>query len=373
MNLRSSWVAETGQTREDTRLTQIGATTPVNTLEAHSGVLPGSYTGEHRLSGFWLQGGVTMNATLHGGRAVIQGSTGQGVYPVTLPSPQTITFGDGDAQPRVDLVVLRVYDRLYHGGTRNEAVAEIVRGTPGEPNAPATPPLALPLYRVQVPAGASAGAGGINWATAVTDMRTPVVAIGGILPVQGAVRDGAYPGQYQDAGDTLQRWQDFGWVAYPRAIGGIVPSGVTINGSYPGQYRDSPAGVLQRWNGTAWVNQQPAVETETVTTGTTGQPGWTVNWFQARRTRGICTLTAVFTRSGADITANSAGNINDEDVFVLPAGWRPPMDIEAAGCDGFGSGGLLISPNGLVRLRTWSANGLLTAGRNVRVSATFVL
>jgi hypothetical protein len=98
MNLRSSWVADTGQTREDTRLTQMGATTPANPLEVRSGILPGSYDGQYRLAGFWLEGSAgTMTATLHEGRAVIEGGSGHGAYPVTLAEPTTLTFAAGDA------------------------------------------------------------------------------------------------------------------------------------------------------------------------------------------------------------------------------------------------------------------------------------
>ncbi|GHF99774.1 hypothetical protein [Streptomyces hydrogenans] len=52
MNLRSSWTVETGQTREDTRLTQTGVTTLANPVQVRSGVLPGSYDGQYRLAAF---------------------------------------------------------------------------------------------------------------------------------------------------------------------------------------------------------------------------------------------------------------------------------------------------------------------------------
>lgn len=98
MNLRSAWVAETGQTREDTRLTQLGATTPVNPLEVRSGILPGSYDGLYRMSGFWMEGAAgAMSATVHEGRAVIAAGATQGAYPVTLPEPSGLAFTDGDA------------------------------------------------------------------------------------------------------------------------------------------------------------------------------------------------------------------------------------------------------------------------------------
>ncbi|GAA3392143.1 hypothetical protein [Streptomyces roseoviridis] len=253
MNLRSSWVAETGQTREDTRLNQIGATTPVNPVQVRSGILPGSYEGLYRLSGFWTEGTAAMSVTVHEGRAVIQGDISQGVYPVALTTPTVLTFAPGTDQPRIDLIVIKIYDSLYDGQLRQDAKVEILQGAPGTGQRPAVPARCLPLYEVAVPANASAGTGGIPWNTSMTDLRTPVVAIGGILPVEGPVLPGGYPGQYQDAGGALQRWDGGAWVSYPAALGGIVPTSVgNVPGSYVGQYRDSEGGLLQRWDGAAW-------------------------------------------------------------------------------------------------------------------------
>ncbi|MER6527686.1 hypothetical protein [Streptomyces sp. NPDC001508] len=260
MNLRSSWVAETGQTREDTRLTQLGATTPANPLEVRSGILPGSYDGLNRLSGFRLEGAPgAMTAVVHEGRAVIQAGATQGAYPVTLPEPTALTFADGDAaDPRIDLVVLKIYDALYDNSGVTKAALEIVQGAPSAtPVPPAAPAICLPIYQVRVAAGISSGKGGINWSTDATDLRTPTVAVGGILPVYGETGNGAYPGQYRDSGGALQRWDGSAWVPYPSALGGIAPAGAVTTASYTGQYRDSSGGLLQRWNGSAWVSYQP--------------------------------------------------------------------------------------------------------------------
>ncbi|GHJ93064.1 hypothetical protein SNE510_25830 [Streptomyces sp. NE5-10] len=260
MNLRSSWTVETGQTREDTRLTQTGVTTLANPVQVRSGVLPGSYDGQYRLAAFWTFGSAPMTATVSEGRAVIQGEISQGAYPVTLPNSETLTFAPGNAQyGRIDLIVLKIYDGLYDDNQRYEAKLEILQGTPDPtPQVPQVPERCLPLYQVLVPAGASAGNGGIPWATSLTDLRTPVVSLGGILPVEGPVQPGAYPGQYQDAGGALQRWDGGAWVPYSSATGGIVPASAgNVPASYTGQYRDSSGGVLQRWNGTAWRPAHP--------------------------------------------------------------------------------------------------------------------
>ncbi|MFH9741916.1 hypothetical protein ACH4MA_30040 [Streptomyces roseolus] len=281
MNLRSSWTAETGQTREDTRLTQTGVTTLANPVQVRSGILPGSYDGQYRLAAFWTFGSAPMTATVSEGRAVIQGDISQGAYPVTLPNSETLTFAPGHAQyGRIDLIVLRIYDGLYDDNQRYEAKLEILQGTAdASPQAPPVPDRCLPLYEVLVPAGVSAGNGGIPWNTSLKDLRTPVVSLGGILPVEGPVLPGAYPGQYQDAGGALQRWDGGAWVPYPSAIGGIVPnSAASTPASYTGQYRDSTTGVLQRWNGTAWVPAVPG-------------PYYTENTDQGETTSGTYTPT----------------------------------------------------------------------------------
>ncbi len=377
MALRSGWLPPTGQTRVTTRLTALGATTPVNPLASRSGVLPGTADGKYRVGGLWMSGSGPMSATVYAGRAVIQGPNIQGAYPVTLDADTVLSFGDGDPiNPRIDLVVLRVYDDEFDNQARSEAALEVISGEPkAVPTAPGAPALSLPLFSVRVEKQTSAGTGGIAWATAVTDLRTTLVGLGGILPVyNNAGVPGSYPGQYQDNDNAhyLQRWDGNGWVAYPKEIGGVVPSGTLTTGSYTGQFRDN-AGTLQRWNGTSWTNYQPPVEVETTTSGATALSGWTVVSFSGRRSRGLATVLVTVTRNGATINVDGAGNFNDEGLCTLPAGWRPAMDYEASACDGFGNGGGYITPGGQVNLRTWSSNGALVAGRNIRIAATYVL
>lgn len=256
MTVHSAWLSPNGQTRQDTRLASLGATTPTGPFRSRSGILPGHDDPQYRVAGFGV-GGVTggMSATVSPGRAVIQGALTQGAYPVAMDATTTVTFADGDAQyARVDLVVLRVYDDAYDSSGRSEAAVEIVKGTPAAtPAVPATPSLALALAQVTVRAGAGAGTGGITWSTDITDLRTTLVAVGGILPnYNNATVAGSYPGQYQDNSGYLERWGGAAWEKYPRALGGIAPSGVLSTGVYTGQYRDSSTGFLQRWNGAAW-------------------------------------------------------------------------------------------------------------------------
>jgi len=260
MNARSAWLSPDGQTREDTRVTQIGALTPVTDIKGRSGVLPGSENGLYRVTGLWLNGTAGgMTATVGVGRAVIQSTVARGAYPVALTDPVPLTFADGDSQyGRIDLVVLRIYDHAHDGSGRAEAAVEIVQGTPAAtPAAPAAPDVSLVLFTVAVAKNTATGTGGIAWDTARVDLRPTTVPAGGILPTRSDdTAPGGYPGHYRDVGDTLQRWNSTAWVPYPKGIGGIVPAGVLTTGGYPGQYRDSSLGQLQRWNGSAW---QPAV------------------------------------------------------------------------------------------------------------------
>ncbi|MEU8616680.1 hypothetical protein [Streptomyces sp. NPDC048623] len=376
MVLRSGWLQPTGQTRVTTRLTALGATTPVDPVGSRSGILPGSPNGTYRVSGYSLTPIGPMTANLSYGRAVVQGPTGQGAYPVCIDANMPLTFDDGDPfNPRIDVVLLRVYDAEFDGQSLSEAAVEIIKGEPkAVPTPPAVTGTSLTLFHILVPAGASAGAGGIPWTTSLTDLRTTTVGVGGILPVyNNATVPGAYPGQYQDANNArqLQRWDGTDWVPYPKDVGGIAPSGSLSTGSYTGQYRDN-SGVLQRWNGTAWADYQPPVKVETTTTGVEAMANWSVGYFSARRTHGIVTFNINASRTGADVTASTAGNINDELLCTLPAGWRPTLNFEASASDGYGHGSAVILTSGEVTLRTWSPNGVLTAGRSIRITATYV-
>ncbi|MFE0649162.1 hypothetical protein ACFVZH_11285 [Streptomyces sp. NPDC059534] len=381
MPVRSGWLLPTGQTRQNTRITNVGATTPVNPLASRSGVLPGTYDGKYRVGGLWMSGSGPMAATVYHGRAVVQGGTTDGAYPVALDEDITITFGDGDPlNPRIDLVVLRVYDNDIDALGKYEAAVEIVRGQPAaNPVAPTPPPLSLTLFSVKVKAGASAGTGGVGWADGITtDLRTTLVSAGGILPVyNNAAVPGSYPGQYQDNDNShfLQRWDGNGWVAYPREIGGIAPNNMLSTGSYIGQFRETN-GVLQRWNGTVWANYHPPYDIEVVTTGAVAQTGWSLTQFSARRTRGgLAMIRVSVQRTGAAITATNIGGIADQPLCLLPTNWAPAVTIDAMASDAFASGAATIygTTSMPIVLRDWSPNAVIATGGTVNISATYVL
>lgn len=243
MPVRSAWLinrteTESGQSRADTRLAPVGTMAPSGALTSAGGVIPGSENGAHLMSALYVYGETAgMRATVAPGRAVIQGRGPAGAYPVVLTDYADVGFVDGNAaNPRIDVVILRVHDAQFDGEDgRTEAVLEVVQGeASASPEPPLLPPASLPLAQVRIPAGASAGTGGIDWANAIYDLRVPTVAVGGILPESWA-RDvpGGYIGQYRDTATEYQRWDGARWTGYPRQIGGIAPRARSRPGSTP--------------------------------------------------------------------------------------------------------------------------------------------
>ncbi|MGK5728185.1 hypothetical protein [Streptomyces sp. URMC 124] len=216
MTVRSGWLVNRdaqggGQTRADTRLVPVGTWTPQTELTSRGGIVPGG-------TPFALTSAGAMQCTIGTGRALITGSTVQGSYPVAVTEPETLTIADGDAQyPRKDSIILRVYDTAYDGSGQTTAALMVVQGTPAaNPTAPVASGTAEKLYEILVPAGTSAGTGGINWATGVSDRRRTTVSMGGIQAGGWSLGyTGSYTGQYRDNGSGLERWNGTAWSAYP--------------------------------------------------------------------------------------------------------------------------------------------------------------
>ncbi|MDT0432811.1 hypothetical protein [Streptomyces salyersiae] len=301
MSVRSAWLlpggTEPGQTREDTRLSPVGTMTPTGPMTTRPGVIPGGQP-------FAASAAGAMSLQIGPGRAVAQGTTAQGAYPVALDAPASVSFDDGDAlSDRIDTVVVRVLDGLYDISGSTLATVEIVKGEPSATPAPATlDPACTPLWDVTVHAGTSAGVGGIDWGSALTDRRRYTVAVGGIVP-RGALGDaGAYDGQYADIGGTLYRWSaaedawqqypppalrpqvtrqvaappytptqtyvDFTAAAWPRITFTVPPSGavwVTVGGSVSNRATDASTAWLT-WRATGGL-----VEPHSVTNGLSAQ------------------------------------------------------------------------------------------------------
>lgn len=208
MTVRSAWLLNPGQTRQDTRLTPTGAMLPVDAMTSRSGIIPGGTP--------MLLTGSGMTGSVSTGRAVVQGTSAQGAYPAALTAAEPITVANGHASlARIDSVFLVIYDQLFDTSGTTLAAVTYVQGTaaasPSAPAAPATTNAALRLWDITVPAGASSGSP-INWATALTDRRVYTVAVGGIGVGTDVV--GAYIGQWRDQGGTsglFERWTGSAW------------------------------------------------------------------------------------------------------------------------------------------------------------------
>ncbi|KWT60596.1 hypothetical protein ADL21_18255 [Streptomyces albus subsp. albus] len=327
-----------------------GTFTPAGELTTVSGVLPSKRP-------FVLNAAGEMEVTVGVGRAVIQGTADQGAYPVAITAPETVTFAPGDAQfPRVDLVVIRVYDDAHDSSGQVKAAVEVIQGEPSaNPAAPPVPNAALALCEVKVPAGASSGTGGIPWATSVTDRRVVTVAAGGIgLGPAPAV----YPGQYREYGGILERSNGKDWEPVIRL-------------GYAGRLELGDVSLYRSDAKTLATAERFTARVET-TTAVTPAPGWRVESFEAKKTCGVVHFVAEVARTGPNITANPYGNIADETLFTVPEGFRPTKSVEAIACDGYADGGAYISTTGRVDLRTWSPGGVIS-GQIIRLTPTYIL
>ncbi|WP_404959001.1 hypothetical protein [Streptomyces sp. 147326] len=235
MTVRAGWLLPEGQTREDTRLAPIGTMAPEGTLTTRDGVLAGG-------AGLAATGTSAMQVQISTGRAIVQGTSVQGSYPVAVTAPVTLTVPDGHAQhPRIDAVVLRVIDTLYETAQQDAVQLEIITGTPAaSPVAPSTPSAGIKLWEIAVPAGTSAGTGGITWASALTDRRRYTSSYGGIIPRGYSLSfSGSYAGQYRDNGTELERWSGTAWAPVVKPIVWQplpLPAGLTSPGHSPTQY-----------------------------------------------------------------------------------------------------------------------------------------
>ncbi|WP_050799813.1 hypothetical protein [Streptomyces himastatinicus] len=336
MTVRSAWLLPNGQTREDTRLTPVGTFAPESETRTRDGVIPGG-------DPFAAAGAGAMALQIGVGRALVQGTDAQGAYPVANDAPAILTFADGDAQfARIDAVVVRVYDELFDTDGQNLARIEIIQGERAEtPTAPTLPSACLRLWDVTIPAGASAGVGGIDWTAALADRRRYTVAVGAVVP-RGAASDvGAYDGQYADHG-----------------------------------------GVLKRWSVTAgqWQTYRPPSDVQTATGAAvvTAASGWTLHNAQAVRVSGMITVRVQIERTGPDYgPASSDGNLADLAMFTVAAGWRPNgiygvERMPTIVTDSYGDGAGYLTPNtGLFELVSWGPGATVVKNRWHRVMITY--
>ncbi len=214
-------------------------------LGARSGVRPGNGDAVS-LSG--------STVTVHDVVAVIDatlGGDGDGPYRVGL-TESTLALAPADgSNPRIDLVVLRVYDDALDLSGRDEAVPELVAGAPSAtPSAPAVPSGAVVLGQVSVP---QSGGG----AASLTYTAPRAVASGGVTPARDdADRPGAtYDGLLVWREDThvLEVFNDGTW----QALATLTPPGVTRQWDVPSRASLGTAEVSFTSHGTTTVVLSP--------------------------------------------------------------------------------------------------------------------
>lgn len=153
--------------------------------------------------------------------AWVQGTstTAQAGYPFVLDSTLTLTLSAGDpASDRVDTIVARVQDDAYDSSGATVATVAVVEGVPGA-GAPALPATCIPLRDVTVPAGVSAGTGGLVAGNLGADRRTYVTGLGGVTAVSSTADRDSLPAQagtvvYRKDTDTLQAYNGTSWDTY---------------------------------------------------------------------------------------------------------------------------------------------------------------
>ncbi|WP_091051988.1 hypothetical protein [Nocardioides sp. YR527] len=162
----------------------------------------------------------TMNVTCSPFTAWVDGGTSdaQGGYPVINDSTATLAIAPGDAtQARVDIVAVVINDHAFDGSGQTNCTLTVIQGTPGG-GTPALPVTCAPIRAINIPAGLSAGTGGLSSGNMGTDYRQYLP--NGILRVASAAeRDAANKSARGDVVyrvdlDTLEVWNGSTWRSY---------------------------------------------------------------------------------------------------------------------------------------------------------------
>lgn len=140
----------------------------------------------------------------------------QAGYWVMSDANETLTVAAGHASlARTDVVIAEVRDTAHDASGATDARLRILQGTPGA-GVPALPTNALPLRNIVVPAGVSAGTGGLAGGALSTDRRTFTSGLGGVLTVASLAERNALPSipgtaVYRTDADRLEVRGTGGW------------------------------------------------------------------------------------------------------------------------------------------------------------------
>lgn len=256
--------------------------TPAGQLQVRSGVLPGS-------GGFDLSTVSAMVARVAPGKALIANGVSSSLGPYLLVSDANvdITFDAGEASvARVDRIIARAYDNTNDGSGDTKGDVYYLKGQ-ASGAATALPTNSVLLYEMTIPAGASAGSGGVNFGNAV-DQRSYTAAQGGIFPVasntQMAAISSPHEGMtcYRTDLDVLYVYDGTTWRA--RGVANVASSAnlTSINNAYDGQLatvRDTD--YTYQYTGSTWkrvtadFNSQATVAVSENTNDTTTSTTYT--------------------------------------------------------------------------------------------------
>ncbi len=197
-----------------------------------------------------------MSVNVSAGLAFITGTetTKQGTYFIENDATVNKTIATSDpTNPRIDIVVAKVQDATYSGGTNSWSLA-VVTGTPaGSPTPPAAPVNSITLAQVAVAANATTIVTGN-----ITDKRPYAGAIGAALLCTSTTRpaSGIYDGMLVNETDTdkLARYNGTNW----HYIGETICTAATRPaGPFTGQrIYETDTGLSYRWNGSKWIRDQ---------------------------------------------------------------------------------------------------------------------
>lgn len=237
----------------DHRILESVLVQPAGQLNVRGGVMA-------NVASFALSTVSAMVARISAGKAIIPNTISSALGPYLLVNDANvdITFDAGEAAvPRVDRVIARAYDNTNDASGFTKGDVYYLKGTSGG-SATALPSNSILLYEMTIPAGASAGGGGVNFAN-VVDQRIYTAASGGVFPVanntQMAAIASPYEGQvcYRTDLDILYIYDGTTWRG--KGVANVASSAnlTSINNPYDGQTavtRDTDN--LYVYTGSAW-------------------------------------------------------------------------------------------------------------------------
>lgn len=283
-------------------------------VSARGGVLPGATSGD-------LSTVSAMVARVAPVKVVIPNGVSAALGPYLLVSDANvdITFDNGEAAvPRVDRIIARAYDNTNDGSGSTLGNIYYLKGTSGG-SATALPTNSILLYEMTVPAGASSGGGGINFANAV-DKRVYTAAQGGLFPVANLTDMNAISNPYEGMPiyrtdlDTTYIYD--GTNFKPRGQISVASSATlsTIDNPWDGllaTVRDTDA--IYSYNGTSWVYRAGDITAyaasavdSAVTNGTTAS----TSFVTSLTTSGVRGVAFTASQSGKVFIVGSTGGFN---------------------------------------------------------------